>query len=171
MRLGHRHDEITTVRRFGPISGVNARGAIKSVHHDPGIVGQSGQASCLDRRVRFDPRVADKCGFGFLGLVQFHFSRTDNRHVERGEKFAHFFQFSRVVRGNQNAVFGEFAAHAVAAFAASTNSPTPFSAKSISSFICPRENTEPSALIWTSISFLEPVMIKLPSTPASESSG
>ena len=87
------------------------------------------------------------------------------------QKRVYFMQFARIMRGQHNLVLGQAPGHATAAFCAATSSDTPASARSSMVPISSRENVAPSADICTSIRRPLPVITKLPSTPASLSSG
>ena len=136
MREGHRMDEIAPVRRFGPIRSENARLPAQSLHLDTGIIREGRQSGRGDGRTRLDPRIAQKAVFGLFRFGQVHFGGSDNIDAIGRKKLLHFFQLARVMGRHENTAAVEAARHETAAFWTSTSSVTPFSARSISEFIC-----------------------------------
>src|SRR5262249_5238846 len=102
-------------------------------------------------------------------------ARGDSVDAEGLQQFAHFAQLARVVGGDDDParelpVRGNVAAHITASFCRSTSLPMPLRASPSRVASCSSLNRVFSAVACTSISRPSPVMTKLASVSASESS-
>src|SRR5690606_33638149 len=113
--------------------------------------------------------VADEGILGIGGLRQAQVAGTEAANAVRRQKRRELLQLALVVGRDQKPVASELP-HQTAAFCAATSSAMPLSARSRSWVISSRLKVAPSADICTSTSRPRPVMMKLPSVPASLSS-
>ena len=169
------HGAVEIARHAGPVGGINARLAIERIHAQAGIVGKRQKPRGLGRGMGLDPRVFDKGRAGLFGFGQAEFAGRDQIETERFEQLAEFTELAGIMRGDDQPVAGlqtEIRAHqsASASFCRATSSPMPLPARSISAMSSSRENGAPSAVPWISTNVPEPVMTKLASVSASESS-
>ena len=121
-----------------------------------------------------DPGVLDEGRAGFIRLGQAEIAGRHQVEIERGEQVAKLGELALVVGGKHQPVAGmepEGRHQGVSAFACSAvRSPMPRSAKPISWSSSARVKGACSAVPWISTKRPEPVMTKLASVSASESS-
>ena len=162
--------KVAAIGRFGPIGGVDAGRAAERVDLDAGIVGQRGEAGGLDGGAGLDARVADEAVLGLLGLRQVEVAVRQAGDAVGREEGAELVELAQVMGRDQELLAVE-PPHAMADFWAATSVAVPASARSRRASNSAREKVEPSALACISIIRPAPVMTKLPSVPASLSSG
>src|SRR6185437_4171141 len=124
--------------------------------------------------MRLDPGVFDKSRAGFLRLVEVKLAGRDDVEVEGLQQLAEFGELAGVVRGDHQPVTGMetqgFAHGASAARCNSLSRPMPAAASIINWSSSSRVNGVCSAVPWISTKRPAPVMTKLASVSASESS-
>ena len=148
---------------------MNAGIAAERIDHQTGVVGKGRLAGGLGRGHRLDARIGGKSFAGFLRLGKPKFAGRLRFDAERREQLAHFGQLAGIVRGDDDRA-GEFAAHATAIFCKPTSLSMPLRASASSVSNCSSLNGSFSAVAWISTILPEPVMTKLASVSASESS-
>src|SRR5439155_15368691 len=158
----------------GPPRRVNAGGAVQHIDHEPGIIGKGWQLRGLCRRDRLDRRVGAKRVAGFLGLAESQVARGNGLDAMRRQQFPHLGELAGIM-GRDHKPAGDSTMHdrsdyATASFCKSTRRATPLRASSISARNSSCENGVFSAVPCTSMMRPSPVMTKLASVSASESS-
>ena len=153
-----------------PTRRIDARRAVQRVDAKPGIVGEGGESRGLRRRPRLQQRIAAKRRLGLLRLGQAEFAGAHRVDAVRPEQLPQLPQLAGIVRGDDQPPLDFARAHARAAFCKATRSATPFCAKPSSDCSSCGENTATSAVAWISTRPPAPVMTKLASVCAVESS-
>ena len=161
----------------GPARRVDAGRAVQRIDHEAGIVGKGRQLRGLRRRDRLDRRIGAKRLAGFLGLAEAEFARGNRLDAMRRQQFPHLGELAGIV-GRDHELAGDSTVHvsqhrsdyATAIFCKSTSRATPLRASSISARNSSCENGVFSAVPCTSMMRPSPVMTKLASVSASESS-
>src|SRR6185436_19375128 len=168
----HRRHEILALA--GPARRVNAGRAVQRIDHEAGIVGKGRQLRGFGGGDRLDRRIGAKGVAGFLGLSQTQLTRGNRLDAMRREQFPHLGELAGIV-GRDHEPAGDSTVHmqsdyATAIFCKSTRRATPLRASSISARNSSCENGVFSAVPCTSMMRPSPVMSKLASVSASESS-
>src|SRR5665213_607895 len=148
---------------------MNAGVAAERIDHQTGVVGKGRLAGGFGGGHRFDARIGGESFSGFLGLGKPKFAGRLRLNAEGREQFAHFSQLAGIVRGDDDRA-GEFLAHATASFCKPTSFSMPLRASARSVSNCSSLNGSFSAVAWISTILPAPVITKLASVSASESS-
>ncbi len=169
---GHRRHEILALA--GPARRVNAGRAVQCIDHEAGIVGKGRQLRGFRGRDRLDRRIGAERLAGFLGLAEAEFACGNRLDAVRRQQFPHLGELAGIV-GRDHEPAGDSTVHersdyATASFCKSTRRATPLRASSISARNSSCENGVFSAVPCTSMMRPSPVMTKLASVSASESS-
>lgn len=162
--------EIAALAGFGPIGGIDTGLTIEIEDLEPAIVSQRRKPGRRDGGAGLDPGIADKALLRLFGFGQAVIGIARHRDAIGRQQRAKFIELARIMRSHDEGGLGKAAHHAIAASCARPSSAHPASARSSSWVICSRVKVEPSADICTSIR-RDPDITKLPSTPASLSSG
>ena len=167
----HGAREILVRRRPSARNGCRAR---RRAHRPPGRNRRRRRASsdALRRGLRLDAGVVAEARAGFLGLGQAELAGRDGIDAVGREQLAHLAQLAGIV-GRDDEPARELAmrrAHITASFCRSTSLPTPFLASASSASNCSSVNGIFSAVPCTSTMRPAPVITKLASVSASESS-
>src|SRR5262245_41711792 len=152
-----------------PPCGTNAGIAIERVDHQAGIVRKGHCATGTCRSDSFDACVGGERLAGLFGLGQTEFARRLRGDAVRREQLAHFLQLARIVGGDHHRTC-EFCAHMTAIFCRFTSFSMPLRARPSNAANWSSLNGIFSAVAWISTMLPEPVMTKLASVSASESS-
>ena len=168
----HRRHEILALA--GPARREDAGCAVQRIDHEAGIVGKGRQLRRLGGGDRLDRRIGAKRLAGFLGLAEAQFARGNGFDAMRRQQFPHLGELAGIV-GRDHEPAGDSTVHvrsdyATAIFCKSTRRATPLRASSISARNSSCENGVFSAVPCTSMMRPSPVMTKLASVSASESS-
>src|SRR4029077_5491210 len=153
----------------GPPRGMNAGIAIERVDHQAGIVGKGHRATGARRGDSFDACVGGERLAGLFWLGQTEFGRRLRGDAVRREQLAHFLQLAGVVGGDHHRPC-EFFAHMTAIFCRLTSFSIPLRARPSNAANWSSLKGIFSAVAWISTMLPEPVMTKLASVSASESS-
>ncbi len=136
----------------------------------------------LGRRHRLDHRIGAKRIAGFVGFAEAEFAGRNRLDAVRRQQFAHLGELAGIVgrdhelAGDSTMLVSVYASptalvnHATAIFCKSTSRPTPLRASAIKAKNSSCENGVFSAVPCTSMMRPSPVMTKLASVSASESS-
>src|SRR6185437_16643839 len=168
-RLDFVHGEAKIFVWPGPARRMNAGIAAKRIDHQTGVVGESRLAGDLGSGNRLDARIGGKSLSGFIRLGEPKLAGRLHGDAERRQQFAHFGQLARIVRGNDDSA-GELSTHVTASFCKPTSFWMPLRASASSTSNCSSLKGSFSAVAWISTILPEPVMTKLASVSASESS-
>src|SRR5262249_5868317 len=137
--------------------------------HQAGIVGEGGRATGARCRDSLDTCIGGECLAGFLWLRQTELARRLRGDAVRREQLAHFHQLAWIVGGNHHRTC-EFPAHITAIFCRLTSFSMPLRASASNAANSSSLNGIFSAVACISTMLPEPVMTKLASVSASESS-
>ena len=180
--LDPRHRRVEILGRPGPARRENSGRAVERVDDEAGIVGEGRQLRGLRRRDRLDPRIGDKTVAGLLGLGEAELAGRDRLDAMRRKQFPHLGELAGIMGRDHELACdvavhafnlcgrGAIRNHATAIFCKSTSRATPFFASAISARNSSCENGVFSAVPCTSMMRPSPVMTKLASVSASESS-
>src|SRR4051812_46129064 len=156
-----------------PARRIDAGCAVERVDHEAGIIGEGRKLRGLRRGDRLDRGVGAKARSGLLGFVEAKLAGRYRFDTMRRQQFAHLGKLAGIV-GRDDEFAGDLPMHAnaqaTASFCRSTSRATPFFASAISARNSLSENGVFSAVPCTSMMRPSPVMTKLASVSASESS-
>src|ERR1700687_2262268 len=168
-RLDFVHGEAEVLVGAGPARRVNAGITAERIDHQTGIVGEGGAVCCFGCSHSLNARIGGECFSGFLRLGQAKLASRLRGDAERRQQLAHFGKLAGVMRRDHHRT-GEFSAHITAIFCKPTSFSMPLRASASSAWNCSSLNGVFSAVAWISTMLPEPVMTKLASVSASESS-
>src|SRR5262245_54410680 len=151
---------------------MDAGRAAERIDGHAGVVGKGGQSRCLRCRLRLDLRVVAETRAGFLGFAKPKLAGGHGLDATGREQLAHFLELAGIVGRDDDAArkLSTRRAHITASFCRSTSLPMPFFASASSVRSCSSVNGIFSAVPCTSTIRLPPVITKLASVSASESS-
>src|SRR6185437_9925690 len=168
-RLDFVHGEAKVLVGSSPARRVNAGLAIQRIDHQAGVVGEGRLAGRLGCGHRLDARVLGESLSGFGRFAEPQFADRLRRDAVGREQFAHFGELAGIMCGDNDRA-GEFLTHATASFCKPTSFSMPLRASARSTWNCSSLNGIFSAVAWISTMLPFPVITKLASVSASESS-
>src|ERR1700730_5124800 len=178
---GHRGGKILSWA--GPARGEDSGRAVQRADRQSGIIRERRQLRRFRRGHRLDLRIGAKAVAGLVRFAEAEFARRYRLDAMRRQQFAHLGELARI-GGRDHELACDSAVHmllvypsasaipnhATAIFCKSTSRATPLRASAISVRNSPSENGVFSAVPCTSMMRPSPVMTKLASVSASESS-
>ncbi len=170
LALDARHRAGKVLRAAGPAGREQPGRSVERVHAQARIVREGRQPGGVRRRPRLDGGVLGEHRAGLVRLGQVQLAGRDRLDAEGGQQLAHLAQLAGIV-GRDHDPPGEEAAHqAIACFWSATSSATPALASRRRLRNSSSENGFTSAVPCTSTMPPLPVMTKLASVSAPESS-
>src|SRR5581483_4424406 len=171
------HRGVEILVRPGPARRLDPRRSLKRVDHQTRIVGKRGQFRRIGRRRRLDPGIRCKTVAGFFRLGETKLASRYCADAMRREQLAHLGELAWIMRGDHELAgdatmlgHGGLPNYPTAIFCRSTSFVTPFFASAISARNSSWEKGVFSAVPCTSMMRPSPVMTKLASVSADESS-
>src|SRR5579872_1020417 len=173
------HRGVEIFGRSGPARRIDAGRAVKRFDDEAGIIGEGGELCGAGCGLRLDPGIGRKALAGLFGLREMKIAGRNRRDAMGREQLAHLGELAGIMGGDHELTTdttGHASIHlsertyATAIFCKSTSFATPFCASAISARNSSCENGVFSAVPCTSMMRPSPVMTKLASVSAEESS-